>query len=202
MRVGVVALQGGFAAHAAALARCGVEPVEVRRCSTLQEIDALVLPGGESTTLLNLMNDEPWFESLRSLHAAGKPLFGTCAGAILLSRRVVNPIQPSLGLIDADIERNAWGRQVESFETRLTVSGIPGPVPAVFIRAPRFRRIGAEVEVLAEHRGEPVLVRQGAVLAATFHPELTGDDRLHRLFLAATSTECVVPGSETAQAAT
>ncbi len=182
-RVGVLALQGGFAVHEAALRAVGAGAVAVRRVAQLRGLGRLVLPGGESTTLLNLMEDEPWFEALRAFHARGGYLFGTCAGAILLSREVLGPRQPSLGLLDVVVERNAWGRQVDSFETRMAVAGLAGDVRAVFIRAPRFRALGFGVEVLGEVGGEPVLVRQGRVLAATFHPELTDDTRLHRYFV-------------------
>jgi len=184
VRVGVLALQGGFAAHAAALDDLGVASVAVRRVAALDGLDALVLPGGESTTLLNLMADEPWFDALRELHTRGGALFGTCAGAILLAREVVEPAQPSLGLLDAKVRRNGYGRQIESFETRLELVGSGRPLPAVFIRAPRFVEVGPGVEVLARLADEPVLVRQGRLLAATFHPELTPDRRLQRLFLA------------------
>ena len=183
-RVGVLALQGGFLAHAKALRGLGAEVVEVRRPGTLDSLAGLVLPGGETTTLLNLMQDDAWFEELRGFHARGGALWGTCAGAILLSREVVDPVQPSLGLLDAVIARNAFGRQVDSFEAELEVRGHDEPLRAVFIRAPRFRELGPEVEVLSRYEGEPVLVRQGSILACTFHPELTQDDRLHRLFLA------------------
>ena len=138
-----------------------------------------MIPGGESTTLLNLMRDEPWFEALGAFHAAGGVLAGTCAGAILLSREV-RPRQPSLGLLDAVIERNAFGRQVDSFEARVEAPALGGSVEAVFIRAPRFRALFPDVEVLGRHAGEPVLVRQGRVVAATFHPELTASRALHR----------------------
>ncbi len=184
LRVGVLALQGDFAAHAAALARVGGTVSEVRRVAQLQGLDGLVIPGGESTTLLNLMGDEPWFDALRSFHATGGALFGTCAGAILLAREVTAPRQPSLGLLDAVVERNAWGRQVDSFETRLPAPALGGDLTAVFIRAPRFRALGPGVEVLATLDDEAVLVRQGRVLAATFHPEIAGDDRLHAYFVA------------------
>lgn len=183
-RVGVLALQGDFAAHAAALARLGSEAPEVRRVAQLEGLDGLVIPGGESTTLLNLMGDEAWFEALRGFHAAGGALFGTCAGAILLAREVTGPHQPSLGLLDAVVERNAWGRQVDSFETRLPAPALGGELSAVFIRAPRFRSLGPGVEVLARLGDEAVLVRQGRVLAATFHPEIARDDRLHAYFVA------------------
>jgi 5'-phosphate synthase pdxT subunit len=183
MRIGVLALQGDFAAHVAALASLGADSLEVRRCGQLDPLDGLILPGGESTTLLNLMEDEPWFDALRALHARGGSILGTCAGAILLSREVVRPSQRSLGLLDAVIERNGYGRQVDSFETAIPAPALGGQIHGVFIRAPRFRSLGDGVEVLATLAGEPVLVREGTVLAATFHPELTGDARLHRHFL-------------------
>lgn len=182
-RVGILALQGDFAAHAAALSELDARPVEVRRCAQLDSIDGLIIPGGESTTLLNLMEDEPWFDSLRSFHAAGGAIFGTCAGAILLAREVVGPAQPSLGLLDAVVRRNGYGRQIDSFEDSIELSGDGQPLQAVFIRAPRFERVGDGVEICARRQGEPVLVRQGRLMAGTFHPELTGDRRLHLLFL-------------------
>lgn len=182
-RVGVLALQGDFSAHAAALARLGAEAPEVRRVAQLDGLGGLIIPGGESTTLLNLMRDEPWLAALRAFHARGGALFGTCAGAILLAREVLRPRQESLGLLDVAIERNAFGRQVDSFETRLRVPVLGGELTAVFIRAPRLRALGAGVEVLARLGDEPVLVRQGRVLAATFHPEMAGDDRLHQYFV-------------------
>jgi 5'-phosphate synthase pdxT subunit len=182
-RIGVLALQGDFDAHRRALTRAGAEPVPVRRVAELRDLAGLVLPGGESTTLLNLMRDEPWFDGLARYHAGGGALFGTCAGAILLAREVVSPAQPSLGLLDVVIERNAYGRQVDSFETGVDVRGHREPVRAVFIRAPRIRACGPGVDVLATHDGSPVLVRSGRVLAGTFHPELTEDVRLHRDFV-------------------
>ena len=183
MTFGVLALQGDFAAHARVLRSIGAEVREVRRTAELEGLDGLVIPGGESTTLLNLMNDEPWFAALRRFHGEGQALLGTCAGAILLAREV-RPSQPSLGLIDAVIERNAYGRQVDSFEARLTAeSPLEEPLDVLFIRAPRFGELGSEVRVLARHEGKPVLVAQGRVLAATFHPELTASPGLHRLFV-------------------
>jgi 5'-phosphate synthase pdxT subunit len=182
VRVGVLALQGDFAAHRAALGRIGAEAVEVRRPGQLPGLFALVLPGGESTALIRLMAHEPWFEALRDFHARGGGLLGTCAGAILLARRVL-PDQPSLGLIDITVERNAYGRQVDSFEAPL--EGAAAPARGVFIRAPRIAATGRGVEVLASFRGEPVLVREGSVLAATFHPELTLDSDVHALLVGA-----------------
>jgi 5'-phosphate synthase pdxT subunit len=182
-RVGVLALQGDFAAHASALDQLGANVREVRRVSQLEGLDGLVLPGGESSALLRLMEGEPWFERLRLLHDAGGALFGTCAGAILLSREVRGPSQPSVGLLDAVIERNAYGRQVDSFEAVVEVPAFGRSVQAVFIRAPRFMALGPAVQVLASCDGDPVLIRQGRLVAATFHPELTRDRLLHRYFL-------------------
>jgi 5'-phosphate synthase pdxT subunit len=182
-RVGILALQGDFAAHARSLGALDAETVEVRRVRELTGLDGLVIPGGESTTLLNLMQDEPWFDALRRFHETGGALLGTCAGAILLAREVTGPAQPSLGLLDVVVQRNAFGRQVDSFEDEIELVDSRETIHAVFIRAPRFRETGPGVEILASWRGEPVLVRQGRVMAATFHPELTEERRLHGLFL-------------------
>jgi 5'-phosphate synthase pdxT subunit len=199
-RIGILALQGDFAAHAKALRALDVETQEVRHTADLWKVGGLIIPGGESTTLLNLMRDEPWFDELREFHERGGAIFGTCAGAILLAREVLDPQQPSLGLLDATIQRNGYGRQIDSFEEPLEVRGLASPLHAVFIRAPRFRRIGAGVEVLARRADEPVLVRQGRILAGTFHPELTDDGRLHDLFLKLTgrqADESTLGGSAT-----
>lgn len=176
---GVLALQGDFAAHLRAFRDIDARTCEVRRVDQLAGLAGLLIPGGESTTLLNLMRDEPWFESLQAFHKGGGILAGTCAGAILLAREV-HPRQPSLGLLAATIERNAWGRQVDSFEASVDAPALGGAIEGVFIRAPRFLALGPEVEVLARYRGEPVLVRQGLVVAGTFHPELTRSRVLHR----------------------
>jgi pyridoxal 5'-phosphate synthase pdxT subunit len=189
LAVGVLALQGDFAAHAALLGTLGLDPRPVRRVSELDGLEALIIPGGESTTLLKLMADEPWFDSLRALHGRGGFLFGTCAGAILLAREVRGPVQPSLGLLDAAIDRNAYGRQVDSFEADLDLPGSGTRVKAAFIRAPRFGALGSGVEVLARHEGAAVLVREDRVWAATFHPEITGDPTVHRLFLEAAAAQ-------------
>jgi 5'-phosphate synthase pdxT subunit len=184
-RIGVLALQGDFAAHVEALRSGGVETEEVRYASQLDRLDGLILPGGESTTLLKLLRDLSLETPLRRFHARGGAVFGTCAGAILVARRVTNPEQPSLGLIDIEIERNAYGRQIDSFETDGSVPALgKEPLRLVFIRAPRIRRVGPGVEVIASLDGEPILVRQERVLAGTFHPELSGDPRVHRLFAA------------------
>ena len=184
MRVGVLALQGDFALHAKALERIGVPCVEVRTAGELEAVDSLVIPGGESTTLLKLMEAGRLVPALEKFHADGRPIFGTCAGLILLAREVLNPTQFSLGLIDVTVERNAYGRQKESFEAEGegTFAGTPGPLRMVFIRAPRIRRLGPRVASLASQRGECVMAREGAVLVATFHPELTDDPTVHRYF--------------------
>jgi 5'-phosphate synthase pdxT subunit len=181
--LGVLALQGDFAAHAAALGRVGAEAREVRRVADLEGLEGLILPGGESTTLLRLMADEPWFDALRRFAAAGGVLLGTCAGAILLAREVRPAAQASLGLLDAVVERNAYGRQVDSFEADVAVPALGGAVHGVFIRAPRFVSTGPGVEVLGRLGDDAVLLRQGRVLAATFHPEIAGDDRLHQALI-------------------
>jgi 5'-phosphate synthase pdxT subunit len=183
VRIGVLALQGDFALHIAALRRCGVEAVEIRKPEQLDGLDGLVMPGGESTTLLKLMEEWGFVPALEKFHGAGKPIFGTCAGLILLARDVENPKQLSLGFVDLGVERNGYGRQRESFveEGVVDVAG-PRPFEMVFIRAPRIRRVGSGVTTLASRGDEPVMVRQGTVLAATFHPELTNDPAVHAYF--------------------
>jgi 5'-phosphate synthase pdxT subunit len=177
--IGVLALQGAFRAHTRSFHEVGLPVREVRRVADLEGLGGLMIPGGESTTLLNLMQDEPWFDRLLRFHDEGGVLAGTCAGAILLSREV-RPRQPSLGLLDAVIERNAYGRQVDSFEAPVDAPSLGGPVDGVFIRAPRFTALWPEVDVLGRLGREPVLVRQGRVIAATFHPELTQGLAFHR----------------------
>lgn len=181
-RIGVLAIQGNFASHAQALSEAGAEPVEVRTPEELAELDGLVLPGGESTTMLKFLERKQFFDALGEF-VRNRPTFGTCAGAILLAREVRHPAQRSLGVLDAVVERNAYGRQIDS--SIITVpSSLPGaPLEMVFIRAPRILETGPEVEVLARRDGFPVLVRQGGLMAATFHPELSEDRRVHRLFV-------------------
>jgi 5'-phosphate synthase pdxT subunit len=183
MKIGVLAIQGDFAAHSRALSRMGVDATEVRRKSDFEKIDGLIIPGGESTTMLKFITEENLGGAIGRFAREGKPVFGTCAGAILLAREVKNPCQPSLDLIDIAVERNAYGRQVDSFIASAEVSIEGGPLEAVFIRAPRIIRVGPNVKTLATLGGEPVLVREANVLAATFHPELTLDTRAHNLFI-------------------
>lgn len=186
-RVGVLALQGAFAAHVSVLRRLGVTVREVRQPADLAACDALVLPGGESTTMSMLLETSGLFQPIAGRIAAGMPVFGTCAGMILLARDVRDgrPDQRSFAAMDIAVQRNAYGRQVDSFEADLVVRGLENPFRAVFIRAPRITHVGEGVEVLAEHEGVPVLVRSGCNLAAAFHPELAHDDRIHEMFLAA-----------------
>lgn len=179
--VAVLALQGDFEAHRKALAEVGVESFEAKRPKDLERGEGLVIPGGESTTLWKFFEAEPWEEAFEAFARSGRPVLGTCAGAIVLAREVSNPPQRGLGLIDLAIERNAFGRQVDSFVSEISCPSLGAPMPAVFIRAPRIRAAGRGVEVLGRLGDEPVLVRQGNIVAATFHPELTGDRRLHRL---------------------
>jgi pyridoxal 5'-phosphate synthase pdxT subunit len=178
LRIGVLAVQGDFAAHSRVLRELGAEPSEVRIPEDLTGLDGLVIPGGESTTITMGIEAGGLEQAIRAHHAAGRPVFGTCAGMIVCDDR-------HLGLLDATARRNAYGRQLQSFETDLEVEGLgPDPLRAVFIRAPWIERHGPGVEVLASHEGHPVVVREGAVLACAFHPELTDDSRLHALFMA------------------
>ena len=171
-RVGVLAVQGNFREHVAMLRRLGIDAVEVRKPEELKDLDGLVVPGGESTTFMRLMRLYGLDEAIR---AFDRPILGTCAGMIVLDR-------DHLGLVDVEVDRNAYGRQVASFEADLSLPGDGNPLRGVFIRAPRVRVTG-DVEVLAEHEGEPVLIRDGRILVASFHPELTEDTRVHELFL-------------------
>ncbi len=185
MRCGVVALQGDWQAHLGALERAGAAGSPVRTAEELDGIDALVLPGGESTVVLHLLQREGWMERLTARLHDGLPVLATCAGLILLARDVV-PDQPSLGLLDVGVRRNAYGRQIASAIVPVRLSKAladPQEMDGVFIRAPRIERVGSGVEVLGWRGNDPVLVRQGPIVAATFHPELTKDDRVHRYFL-------------------
>ncbi len=182
--IGVLAIQGDYAAHAEALSASGADPVEVRKPEQLAGLDALVLPGGESTTFLKFLEKHRFFEVLQEF-CASKPIFATCAGTILLARHVLNPAQRSLGILDAVVERNAYGRQIDSAIVTAETSLPGGPLEMVFIRAPRIVKTGPSVEILARRDGFPTLVRQNRILAATFHPELSHDRRVHHLFVEA-----------------
>ena len=181
-RIGVLAIQGDYAAHAEALLEAGATPVEVRKREELSDLDGLILPGGESTTILKFLERGHLFDELKQF-CSTRPVFGTCAGAILLAREVRNPAQRSLGVLDAVVERNAYGRQIDS-SILFSDSKLPGDkLEMVFIRAPRIVETGPDVEVLARRDGQATLVRQGKLMAATFHPELTADRRVHKAFV-------------------
>jgi pyridoxal 5'-phosphate synthase pdxT subunit len=187
-RVGVLALQGDFEAHQKALERAGAEAVPVRTAAELESLDGLVIPGGESTTMLLIMRDEGLFEPLRKFGET-RPVFGTCAGAILVASEVSHPAQDSLGLVDISVERNGYGRQADSRVVNLEPEPAfrdeagSGDLEAVFIRAPIIQKTGPNVKVYLRYQGDPVLIAQGRHLVATFHPELTSDSRVHKLFL-------------------
>ena len=181
-KVGVLALQGDFREHDRVLDAAGATPVEVRTPAELSDVAALVIPGGESTTIGKLARAYDLVEPIRERAASGMPVFGTCAGMIVLADRVIDG-EPLLSLMDVTVRRNAYGRQVDSFEADVDVAGIEHPVRGVFIRAPWIERIGPEVKVLSEHEGRPVVLEQGSLLAASFHPELIGETGLHEYLL-------------------
>ena len=181
IRIGVLAIQGGFEAHVRMLRGLGADAVEVRGVSELEGLDGLVIPGGESTTIVKGIRAEGLEDPIRAHHEAGRAVFGTCAGMIVCD-------DGHLDLIDATARRNAFGRQLQSFEADLAIEGIgDDPLRAIFIRAPWIERVGPGVDVLAEYDGHPVAIREGAVIATAFHPELTDDSRLHALFMAITT---------------
>ena len=180
--IGVLAIQGDYAAHARALIDAGAEPVMVRTSEELTGLDALVIPGGESTTMLRFLERDNFLSELKNF-VDKKPAFGTCAGCILLAKEVVHPAQASLRVLNATVERNAYGRQIDSAIITQETAVPGGPLEMVYIRAPRITEVGPEVEVLADRDGFPVLVRQGKLMAATFHPELSTDRRVHQLFV-------------------
>jgi 5'-phosphate synthase pdxT subunit len=183
IKVGILAVQGDFEAHAATLARIGVDHVFVRTPRDLEGVDAVILPGGESTTQWKFLVEEGLDKTLMAHAARGGAIFGTCAGAILLAKEVHNPAQQSLGLADITVIRNAYGRQLASEVRHGSTAITPEPIEMVFIRAPIIERVGPEVSVLAKSEGQPVLIRQGHILIATFHPELTNDTTVHEYFL-------------------
>ncbi len=185
VKVGVLALQGDVREHTSALEGAGALSIAVKYERQLADVDALILPGGESTTIGKLLDRFALLDPLRERVAAGMPLYGTCAGMILMAAQVVGheDAPHRLGMLDVSVRRNAYGRQVDSFETDLDVTGLDEPFHAVFIRAPVVESVGADVEVLARCDGAPVLVRQGSMLASSFHPEVSGDARIHELFV-------------------
>jgi 5'-phosphate synthase pdxT subunit len=193
LQVGVLALQGGFEAHLETLRRLGAEPREVRTPEGMEGLDALVVPGGESTTIGKMIDSAELEPALRAHHEAGRPILGTCAGLIVCDAE-------HLGFVDATARRNAFGRQLQSFEADLDVTGVGDePLRAVFIRAPWVERCGPEVEVLASYGGHPVAIREGSVLACAFHPELTDDPRFHAIFMAMTTAARERAGEEAAR---
>jgi len=194
MTIGILAIQGDFEAHARALEKLGVKYIFVRTPEDLQNVDALILPGGESTTHMKLLAETGLDEAIQKIAANGGAFFGTCAGAILLAREVKSPEQKSLGLLDITVVRNAYGRQLSSDVLTLPTRLREAPLEMVFIRAPLIEQTGANVEVLAEREGKPILVRQGKVMASTFHPELTNDTIVHEQFVKLASS-----GSRTAK---
>lgn len=183
MRVGILALQGDVREHGSSLGLLGADVVEVRRAEELDSIDGLIIPGGESTTIGRLATLYGLIDPLRKHIRSGLPTYGTCAGMIFLAAGVDGRPQPQLNVLDATVVRNAWGRQNESFEADLAISGLDAPFHGVFIRAPWISELGDDVEVLATWADHPVMVRQGNILATSFHPELTSDRRIHALFL-------------------
>lgn len=183
MKIGVLALQGAVAEHIRSLEAAGAETVAVKRVEQLEELQGLVIPGGESTTIGRLMRKYGFMEAITEFSAQGKPLFGTCAGLIVLADEIEGQEEAHLRLMDMTVARNAFGRQQESFETDLDVKGIDEPVRAVFIRAPLIKKVGSDVDVLSTYKGEIVTARQGHLLAVSYHPELTDDYRLHAYFV-------------------
>jgi 5'-phosphate synthase pdxT subunit len=179
MKAGILALQGDFREHARAFTNAGATPVEVRRPEDLAGVDCLAVPGGESTTIAKLASSTGLAEPIRARAEAGMPVLGTCAGMILLAREVIGG-EPLLDLVNITVRRNAYGRQIDSFETELDVEGVDHPVRAVFIRAPIVERVGEGVRVLSEHESHPVVLEQGNVVVTSFHPELIGETALHR----------------------
>lgn len=183
MRIGVLALQGAVAEHIRSIELAGGEGVAIKRTEQLADIDGLIIPGGESTTIGKLMRKYDFIDAIRSFSESGKPVFGTCAGLIVLAERLEGAEEPHLRLMNMTVARNAFGRQRESFETDLDVKGIETPLRAVFIRAPLIKEVGEDVDVLSTYKGEIVTARQGNLLASSYHPELTDDYRLHSYFI-------------------
>ncbi|GIP01525.1 pyridoxal 5'-phosphate synthase subunit PdxT [Paenibacillus lautus] len=193
MKVGVLALQGAVAEHIRSITLAGAEGVPIKKVEQLDGIDGLIIPGGESTTIGKLMRKYDFMDAIRQFSAQGKPIFGTCAGLIVLAEQIQGDEEAHLKLMDITVARNAFGRQRESFETDLPVKGIEEPVRAVFIRAPLILEVGAGVEVLSTYKDEIVTARQGHLLAASYHPELTDDYRLHQYFVEMVRSQSTAP---------
>jgi 5'-phosphate synthase pdxT subunit len=183
MKIGILGLQGDFDAHARMLEKISVTGVIIKKAASLGTVDGLIIPGGESSTILKLMAKDGFVRAFHGLHERDIPVYGTCAGVILLARQILNDHQESLGLLDVDVVRNAYGRQIDSFETEAVIECLGDAIKLVFIRAPVIRRTGPGVEVLACYGGHPVMVRQGNILGTTFHPEMTEDTRIHEYFI-------------------
>jgi 5'-phosphate synthase pdxT subunit len=183
MKIGVLGLQGAVQEHVRSIEACGAEAVVVKKPDQLADLDGLILPGGESTTMRRLMDKYGFMEPLKQFAAAGKPMFGTCAGLILLAKRIVGYDEPHLGLMDITVERNSFGRQRESFEAELSIAGVADDFVGVFIRAPHIVEVGEDVEILAKYEDRIVAARQGQFLGCSFHPELTDDHRMTHYFL-------------------
>lgn len=183
MKIGVLALQGAVAEHIRSIELAGAEGVAIKKKEELQEIQGLIIPGGESTTIGKLMRKYDFMDAIRQFSAEGKPVFGTCAGLIVLAKSIEGQEEAHLELMDMTVARNAFGRQRESFETDLDIKGVDEPVRAVFIRAPLIRSVGEQVDVISSYNGEIVAARQGHLLASSFHPELTDDYRFHQYFV-------------------
>ncbi|MGG3280935.1 pyridoxal 5'-phosphate synthase glutaminase subunit PdxT [Paenibacillus solani] len=193
MKIGVLALQGAVAEHIRSITLAGAEGVPIKKVEQLDDIDGLIIPGGESTTIGKLMRKYEFMDAIRQFSADGKPIFGTCAGLIVLAERIQGDEEAHLKLMDITVARNAFGRQRESFETDLPVKGIEEPIRAVFIRAPLILEVGAGVEVLSTYKDEIVTARQGHLLAASYHPELTDDYRLHQYFVEMVGSRSLSP---------
>lgn len=183
MKIGVLALQGAVREHIRSIEECGVEAVAIKRKEELKEVDGLILPGGESTTIRRLIDKYDFMGTLKEFAAEGKPMFGTCAGLILLANNIVDYKEPHIGVMDITVERNSFGRQRDSFEADLAIKDVAESFPAVFIRAPHIVEAGADVEVLAKHNDRIVAAREGQFLGCSFHPELTDDHRLTAYFV-------------------
>ncbi|HSJ39135.1 MAG TPA: pyridoxal 5'-phosphate synthase glutaminase subunit PdxT [Planococcus sp. (in: firmicutes)] len=188
-KIGVLALQGAVREHSRSIEACGAEAVSVKRPADLIGLDALILPGGESTTMRRLIDRYGFMEPLRDFAASGKPMFGTCAGLILLATEVAGYDEPHLGVMDVKVERNSFGRQIDSFEADLDINGLDAPFNAVFIRAPHIVSVGPSTEVLCEYEGKIVMARSGQFLGCSFHPELTDDHRITEYFISMVATE-------------